>query len=626
MSPSSLSRALGSVETDLLREQALWLLSGFAGLDELLRHPAMQTYDATGKGWHVFDYDPTVTTLRHRALPTGGDLPEPRRRSEDTGAPGYSGRKRGDIPCRRCTTQHAGSSVWIHAHMSPGNGDTLADLERSLDSIVQTCERLEHPLSAARVRMDGEHGNVPCYLACRERGVPFITRLNRMKLLGDDEVLAALRSARGSRVADSGSGPRRAAADLSVMTIAPGKRALRDDGSSYESVTVRVVASIFPNSGKAGRGRIIDGWQVELFAADVPAHAWPAPEVVTAYYGRNSEENRFAQEDRELGLDRIIRYHLPGQDLATLVGLSVWNLRVVQGFGLDSPRAERPVERLRQAIDDDRVPPTWPRDPVLLERLAELDGERILARRPGWTWDATTGEVVCPDGRALKLTTVRRASHARGRTGIIFVRPTGGCAECSSREGCRGGVLWDVPLEAGGTSSPDRGRGGRERPGRRSAPVEEREQGQEALHRASDLEGDAASSRLAAHPLLPPRRPTRDRVSEGHASWALGQALLRHWRPGGRVCGRAGGRVAWEDLVPDQGGIAGGKAERPRRRLSFAWWPDLALWGRPGAQIRSYLTQRHPAFPTRHYASRERARVHSWPSAPGSVIRYLDSG
>jgi len=391
-SPSSLSRALSAVETDLLREQSTWLLAGAAGIDEVLRHPAMQTYDAMGRGWHVFDYDPTVTTLRHRALPAGDDLPEPRGRTEDTGAPGYSGRKRGDIQCRRCTTQHAGSSAWVHAHMSPGNGETVADLARGLDSVVETCGRLGHPLSAALMRMDGEHGNVPCYTACRERGVPFITRLNRPKLLEDDEVLALLRSATWYRVADSGSGPRRAAADLGMMTIAPGERTRRPDGTPYEPITVRVVASIFPNTGKAGRGKVIDGWQVELFAADVPADAWPAPEVVTAYYGRNGEENRFAQEDRELGLDRLVSYHLPGQELATLVGLSVWNVRLVKGFAMDRPPAERPVERIRRAVVDDRVPSSWPRDPVLIERLAELEWELMLTRRPGWTWDAAIGD------------------------------------------------------------------------------------------------------------------------------------------------------------------------------------------------------------------------------------------
>ena len=69
----------------------------------------------------------------------------------------------------------------------------------------------------------------------------------------------------------------------------------RPDGSRYEPVRVRVVASIFPKSGAAKRGRTLDGWQVELFAVDVPADAWPAPDAVAAYFGRTAEENRFAQ-------------------------------------------------------------------------------------------------------------------------------------------------------------------------------------------------------------------------------------------------------------------------------------------------------------------------------------------
>ena len=126
-SPASLSRALDAVEPDLLRTEATWLLTGASEIDAVLRHPAMQIYDAIGVGWHVFDLDPTVTTLRHRALPVGDDLPEPRRRSEDTGAPGYAGRKRGDIQHRRVTVQHAGSAAWVHAHLSEGNGEGILD-------------------------------------------------------------------------------------------------------------------------------------------------------------------------------------------------------------------------------------------------------------------------------------------------------------------------------------------------------------------------------------------------------------------------------------------------------------------------------------------------------------------
>lgn len=435
-SPSSVSRALDSTESDLIRKESNWLLSGVSEIDDVLCHPVVQSYDACGDGWHVFDLDPTVTTLHHRSLPTGEDLPEPRRRSEDTGAPGYSGRKRGDLQFRRVTVQHAGSGAWVHAHLSPGNGEGVVDFQRALDTVVQTCERLNHPLCRAMMRMDGEYGHVPWFTACRERNLPFVTRLNRPQLYEDVDVLKRLWSALWYLVPDSGAGPQRAAADIGTLSIHPGKRTRRPDGSVYEPVPVRVVASIFPKTGKAKRGRTLDGWQVELFAVDLPPDAWPAPEAVTAYFGRVAEENRFAQEDRELGLDRIISYHLPGQELASLIGLSLWNLRLARGFELERPPDERPVSQLRRPQVDDRVPKHWPRDPVLKDMLAELDWLVLLAKRPTWTWNAATGELLCDDGRSLTLTSVRPTERSEGRTNIIFRRPTGGCDDCPSHEGC----------------------------------------------------------------------------------------------------------------------------------------------------------------------------------------------
>jgi hypothetical protein len=402
--PASLSRALGNVETELLRDDgtADWLLVGVGRVDELLAHPAVQTYDARGHGWHVFDLDPTVTTLRHRALPEDDtELPEPRRRTQETGAPGHSGRKRGDLQFRRITVQHEGSGAWLHAHLSPGNGHGMADFELALKSVVATRERLELP--RVLMRMDGEYGNVPWYTACREHALPFITRLNRPYLYENPEMLERLRSAIWYQVPSSGAEPRRAAADIGMCVIHPAKCTRRHDGTAYAPVTVRVVASIFPKSGKAKRGATLDGWQVELFAVDLPADTWPAPEAIALYFARAAQENRFAQEDREVGLDRIISYHLPGQELAALVGLSLWNLRLARGFELDPPPVARPVTRLRQPKVDDRVPECWPRDPVVIETLNQLEFPVLLARRPEWTFDPLTGELRCPQGRPLSL-------------------------------------------------------------------------------------------------------------------------------------------------------------------------------------------------------------------------------
>ena len=444
--PASLSRALDSVEPDLLRTASTWLLAGVAEIDSVLVHPAVLAYDARGNGWHVFDADPSVTPLHQRELPQGDDLPEPRRRAEHTGAPGHAGRKRGDIQFRRNAVQHSGSGLWIYSDLSTGNGAGVVDFERGLNSIVETCARLKHPLDQALARADGEHGNVPWYAACRERKLPFITRLNRPKLYDDPDILERFRLATWHRVPDSKAGPERAAADIGMLTIHPGKQTRRPDGTAYDPITVRVIASIFPKTGDAKRGRTIDGWQVELFAADLPVTAWPAAEAVAAYFGRIAQENRFAQEDRELGLDRIISYNLPGQELVALVGLSLWNLRLVRGFLLNPPPAVRPLQRPRRPIVDDRLPPQWPRDPVIQNTLAELDWTRLLANRPEWS--RRDGELRCDQDRILGLTTVRCGEHAVDRTGIIFRRPSGGCHDCPSRAPCLRSTSLTTPKHA----------------------------------------------------------------------------------------------------------------------------------------------------------------------------------
>jgi hypothetical protein len=436
-SPASSSRALSAVESPLVRPVSLWMLTEAAGVEDLLRHPSVCAYDALGQAWHVFDYDPTVEVLRHRALPVDDDLPEAMRRSEDTAAPGYPGRKRGDVQYRRVDVQHAGSGLWVHAHLHKGNGEGAVELKPALDDVVSLAGWLGHPLNRTLFRMDGESGNVPSYTACREAGVPFLTRVNRPKLFEDPEILTRLRTATWYRVPDSLSGPRRAAAEIGVVTLHPDRKTRRPDGSEYEPISVRVVAGAFPKEGtEAQRGVLLDGWQVELFAVDVAADAWPAPDAVALFYGRAGQENRFAQEDREAALGRIVSYHLPGQELASLTGLFLMNYRNVRGFELERPPAVRPTPALRVRQVEDRMPVGWPRDPVVIRLLSALEWPVLLARRFGWRWDEPSSELRCPEGRTLALTSVRPAARAKGGTGLIFCRPQDGCEDCVPRSTC----------------------------------------------------------------------------------------------------------------------------------------------------------------------------------------------
>lgn len=132
----------------------------------------------------------------------------------------------------------------------------------------------------------------------------------------------------------------------------------------------------------------------------------------------------------------LCSYHLPGQELASLVGLSLWNLRLVRGFELETPPAVLPRQAKRVYQVDERVPEHWPRDPVVSHVLAELDWIALLAQHEGWVWDAASGELRCPEGRRMVLTTIRSAAHTNGTTVAIFRRPTVGCEDCSTRSEC----------------------------------------------------------------------------------------------------------------------------------------------------------------------------------------------
>lgn len=435
-SPAAVSRALGRVEHDRIRPHIPWLLTEAPQADALLSHPAVLHFDAVGRGWHTFDLDPTVTTLRQRALPVSDDLPAAMRRAEDTGKPGHSGRKRGDIQYRQVNVQHAGAGLAVHAHLHKGNGDGVVDIDLAMGSVVALRDRMGWSADRVLVRADGEFGTVPYFHVFRKHGLSFITRANYPSLYDNPNVLDRLREATWYRVPDSSSGPRRLATDLGVLELRANRNTRTADGSRYEPVQVRIVASAFEADGSAQRGRKLDGWQVELFAADVPGDAWPAPEVVAAYFGRSSQENRFAQEDREVGLDRILSYDLPGQELATVVGLFLMNDRIARGFELESPPAVRPAPSLRAPVVETRMPEGWPRDPVVAKTLRKLDWDDILSRRPGWTWDEVRGELRCDQGRPLELSSVRPGPSSKKRTSVIFRRPRHGCRDCESRPGC----------------------------------------------------------------------------------------------------------------------------------------------------------------------------------------------
>ena len=471
MSPSSVSRFLSAVEGPAAHAFGDWLLREGVDGRSLLAHPSTATRDAVGGRWQLFDWDPTVTALRHRALPRGEDLPEPRRRSDASTAPGYSGRKRGDVQLSRGTLQHAGSGLWLQLHVAEGNGEHREASQRAIDAVVNTANAAEIGLDSVVLRADGAAGNVPFMTACTEAGIGWLTRLARYELLDDPEVRAHLDRADWVKVPDSGSGPTRQAAELGTWELPAATGTTRRDGRAYEPVRTRVVVTRFATDEDRGAGVVIDEMKYELFATSLPAEPWPPAEVVACYHGRAGLENRFGQEDRELGLDHVFSYRLPGQALVSAIGLFVWNVQTLLGFELESPPLDLPAQERAQprqaeggpSLDasasratrrpETRSPPPSPSPPPPLRHLetepfSKLRNEMnaiydVIHRRlpEGWQWDDKRVGLICPRGAYAVPQTVYRAS--RHKLKVRFNVAAVHCRTCPLRSGCTNSVTPD---------------------------------------------------------------------------------------------------------------------------------------------------------------------------------------
>ena len=116
---STLSRFL----TALTQEPVEALRSLF--LTDLLSRPLSKEratgdlVDREGSTRVVFDIDGTREAARQRALPQTEDLPAAYRRLDDVCAPGYTGRKRGEVVRTRTVVSQAHSYQWLGSFGTP---------------------------------------------------------------------------------------------------------------------------------------------------------------------------------------------------------------------------------------------------------------------------------------------------------------------------------------------------------------------------------------------------------------------------------------------------------------------------------------------------------------------------
>jgi hypothetical protein len=432
---SSVSRFLDAVpeECGADVDTMAWILVEATGAAKIINRPEAAVFDTERGQWHCFDVDGTLKCLRHRALPEEDSMIMPdadRRAGSDLAVPGYSGRKRGQVQLCRLLVQHGGSGSWIALACSPGSDDLDESVALAVESVSRVCGLAGIHRERAILRFDGFYGSWQTIGACEERSHRYVVRWKWYQLLHDSRVVELMEQGQWIRVPDSGSGPKRYAMDVGYL-MPESDCAI---GLSADGRRTRVVVTRHRNEADRGIGEVLGGWRYEVFVTNLPDGLWPAPEVVACYYGRVGQENRFAQLNRELELDRIFSYSLAGQRLVTLFGLFWWNLQTVKGW-----------QQLNTDPDASQKPPKTPRRPEVLNtdekegapselliELDKIDWVDALSLRHGWAWEPALG-LRCPAGHATPL---KRVYASNNGWRAIFRARRGQCGSCPVRSTC----------------------------------------------------------------------------------------------------------------------------------------------------------------------------------------------
>lgn len=121
-------------------------------------------FDRTGRQWFVIDVDGTRQVARQRALPQTDRLPAPHRRFDQICAPGYTGRKRGEVIRTRTVMLQTHTHQFLGTFGGPGNGDYRGDLRQAAQVITSYATKLELPTASILMQLDRLYGDAALLL------------------------------------------------------------------------------------------------------------------------------------------------------------------------------------------------------------------------------------------------------------------------------------------------------------------------------------------------------------------------------------------------------------------------------------------------------------------------------
>lgn len=423
---STLSRFLSAL--DQVPVEALRTLF----LTDVLARP-LQKEESTGGLWDragsqylVFDVDGTRQPARQRALATSPDLPAAQRRFEEVCAPGYVGRKRGEVVRTRTTVLQAHSHQWLGTFSGAGNGDYRAELQRAATAIGAYLKAHSLVLSQALVRLDGQYGNGA--IVADLAGLGYVMRGKDYALLDFPQVQARLALPPDEQTTHPETGTCRALFDCPHL-------ALTAAGSP-----VRVIVATHPTTTSEARIGTTRGESVyELFYTSLPVGAFTASDVVALYLHRGAFETVLADEDQEQDPDRWCSHTPCGQEFWQILSQWVWNLRLHLGHALH-PLSLRTTEfaaaHLPQVEPVVEPAPICPPNPAVEYGPPKFARPSFTGGFPGSAFvPQADGTLRCPADHPLYPQERRR--EREGSLRVLYAARIGHCRPCPLREQCQ---------------------------------------------------------------------------------------------------------------------------------------------------------------------------------------------
>jgi hypothetical protein len=391
-------------------------------------------WDRTGQHWIVFDIDGTRQAARQRAFPQTQDLPAPTRRFQEVCAPGYTGRKRGEVMRTRTVVLQAHTHQWLGSVGHPGNGHAQQELRRAVAMIETYMQAHGLPATKALMRLDGAYGTGAMLQALQ--GNPFVGRGKAYEILDLPEVQARLHLPADHQLRHPESQVVRTLYDCPLVPIGP------------SGFACRVVVATHPVGKEKPRiGTVRQGLVYELFFTNLPPQAFTAADVVSLYLHRGAFETTLADEDAEQDPDRWVSRTACGQECWQILAQWVWNLRLELGHHL-CPEPLRTTEfapattPATSGYAPPEVASTWKQG-----HFAGGD----FALQPD-------GTLRCP--AAQRLVVHERRREADGSLRLVYAASIRSCRSCRLREQCQwqGHATQGLKIIAGETKDETKGR------------------------------------------------------------------------------------------------------------------------------------------------------------------------